>query len=144
MYFTVQFVHNYHGFEKGDELSKEVISSIATLSKMLELDLEENDFIELLVVWQEELTNADLMDLEAQRKDTKTRKRSNNQRDWRDSQHRRWLGIFFIWGGINSFWSAGPECRTVHRGCSSQSECSPRLLCHLWWERKICYPDMTG
>ena len=81
MYFTVQFVHNYHGFEKGDELSKEVISSIATLSKMLELDMEENDFIELLVVWQEELTNADLMDLEAQRKDTKTRKRSNNQRD---------------------------------------------------------------
>ena len=62
-------------------MSKEVISSIATLSKMLELDLEENDFIELLVVWQEELTNADLMDLEAQRKDTKTRKRSNNQRD---------------------------------------------------------------
>ena len=62
-------------------MSKEVISSIATLSKMLELDMEENDFIELLVVWQEELTNADLMDLEAQRKDTKTRKRSNNQRD---------------------------------------------------------------
>ena len=62
-------------------MSKEVISSIATLSKMLELDLQENDFIELLVVWQEELTNADLMDLEAQRKDTKTRKRSNNQRD---------------------------------------------------------------
>ena len=62
-------------------MSKEVISSIATLSKMLELDLEENDFIELLVVWQEELTNADLMDLEAQRKDTKTRERSNNQRD---------------------------------------------------------------
>ena len=66
---------------RGNELSKEVISSIATLSKMLELDLQENDFIELLVVWQEELTNADLMDLEAQRKDTKTRKRSNNQRD---------------------------------------------------------------
>ena len=62
-------------------MSKEVISSIATLSKMLELDLQENDFIELLVVWQEELTNADLMDLDAQRKDTKTRKRSNNQRD---------------------------------------------------------------
>jgi len=63
VYFTVQFVHNYHGFERGDGESKEVFSSTVTLSKMLELDLQENDFIELLVVWQEELINADLMDL---------------------------------------------------------------------------------
>lgn len=48
--FCVLFIHNYHGFEKGDGESKEVFSSIVSLSKMLELDLQENDFIELLVV----------------------------------------------------------------------------------------------
>ena len=35
----------------------------------LELDLQEDDFIELLAVQHEELTNEDLMELEAQRKD---------------------------------------------------------------------------
>ena len=40
-----------------------------TLSEKLELDLQEGDFIELLAVQHEELTNEDLMELEAQRKD---------------------------------------------------------------------------
>ena len=41
-----QFVHNFHGFEKVDE----VFSNLVTLSEKLELDLQEDNFIELLVV----------------------------------------------------------------------------------------------
>ena len=45
-----QFVHNFHGFEKVDEESKEVFSNLVILSEKLELDLQEDDFIELLAV----------------------------------------------------------------------------------------------
>ncbi|XP_059939309.1 tigger transposable element-derived protein 1-like isoform X2 [Mesoplodon densirostris] len=64
-----KFVHDFRGFEKLDEESKEVFSNLVTLSEKLELDLQEDDFIELLAVQHEELTNEDLMELEAQRKD---------------------------------------------------------------------------
>ncbi|TEA27056.1 hypothetical protein DBR06_SOUSAS34510007, partial [Sousa chinensis] len=64
-----QFVHDFRGFEKVDEESKKVFSSLVTLSEKLELDLQEYDFIELLAVQHKELTNEDLMELEAQRKD---------------------------------------------------------------------------
>ena len=64
-----QFVHDFYGFEKVDEKSKEAFSNVVTLSKKLELNLQEDDFIELLAVQCEELTNEDLMELEAQRKD---------------------------------------------------------------------------
>ena len=40
-----------------------------TLSEKLQLDLQEDHFIKILVVQHEELTNEDLMELEAQRKD---------------------------------------------------------------------------
>ena len=62
-------VHNFRGFEKVDQESKEVVSKLVTLSEKLELDLQEDDFMELLAVQHEELTNEDLMELEAQRKD---------------------------------------------------------------------------
>ena len=52
-----------------DEESKEIFSNLVTLSKKLELDLQEDDFTELLAVQHKELTNEDLMELEAQRKD---------------------------------------------------------------------------
>ena len=45
-------------------------------------------------------------------------------------------GIFLNWGGTVSFWGTGAECRTVHKGCSSRSECNPVLPCHLQWEKK--------
>ena len=45
-------------------------------------------------------------------------------------------GVFFIWGGIVRFCGTGPKLRTTHKGCSSHSECSPLLLCHLWQEEK--------
>ena len=64
-----QFVHDFCGFENVDEESKEVFSNLVTLSKKLELDLQEDSFTELLAVQREELTNEDLMELEAQRKD---------------------------------------------------------------------------
>ncbi|KAJ8780405.1 hypothetical protein J1605_011669 [Eschrichtius robustus] len=67
--FCPQFVHDFHGFEKVDEESKEVFSNVVTLSEKLKLDLQEDDFTELLAVQHEELTNEDLMELEAQRKD---------------------------------------------------------------------------
>ena len=51
-----------------DEESKEIFSNLVTLGEKLELDLQEDDFTEL-AVQHEELTNEDLMELEAQRKD---------------------------------------------------------------------------
>ena len=39
------------------------------METLLEQDLQEVDFIELLAVWHEKLTKGDLMELEAQRKD---------------------------------------------------------------------------
>ena len=56
-----------------DEESKEVFSNLVTLSEKLELDLQEDDFTELLAVQNEELTNEDLMELKAQRKDKERR-----------------------------------------------------------------------
>ena len=64
-----QFAHDLQGFEKVHEEPKEVFSNLVTLSEKLELDLQEDSFIELLAVQHEELTNEDLMELEAQRKD---------------------------------------------------------------------------
>ena len=64
-----QFVHDFRGFEKVGEESKEVLSNLVTLSKKLQLGLQEDDFIELLAVQHEELTNENLMEFEAQRKD---------------------------------------------------------------------------
>ena len=45
--FCLQFVHNFGGFEKVDEESKEAFSNSVTLSEKLELNLQEDDFIEL-------------------------------------------------------------------------------------------------
>ena len=52
-----------------DEEPKEVFSNSVTLSKKLELDLQVDNFTEFLAAQQEELTNEDLLKLEAQRKD---------------------------------------------------------------------------
>ena len=65
----VQFAYDFHRFEKVDEESTVSFSNLVTLSKELELDLQEDDFIDLLAVQYEAITNEDLMQLEAQRKD---------------------------------------------------------------------------
>ena len=67
--YFVQFVYDFHGFEKVDEESKEAFSNLVTLSKELELDLQEDDFIELLAVQHQEQINEDLMESEIQGKD---------------------------------------------------------------------------
>ena len=51
-----------------DEESREVFSYLVTLTEKLELDLQKDDTTELFVVQHEELTDEDLMELEAQRK----------------------------------------------------------------------------
>ncbi|TEA24048.1 hypothetical protein DBR06_SOUSAS13910003, partial [Sousa chinensis] len=66
-----QSVHNFRVFKKVDEESKEVFSNLVTFSKKVELDLQE-DFIELLAVQHKALTNEDLMESEAQRKNKET------------------------------------------------------------------------
>lgn len=52
-----QFVHDFCGFEKVDQKSEEVFSNVVTHSEKLQLDLQEDDFIELLAVQHEELTD---------------------------------------------------------------------------------------
>ena len=69
----LQLVHEFQGFAKIDEESKEVFSSLVTPSEKLELDLQEDNFTEL--VQREELTNEDLMELEP---------RERKKRDKRD------------------------------------------------------------
>ena len=64
-----QFVHDFCGFKKASEEFKQVFSDLVSLSEKLELYLQEGDFTELPAVQQEELTNEDLMELKAQRKD---------------------------------------------------------------------------
>ena len=54
VYFTVQYCIEY---------------SNTVQYRYFKLDLQEDDFIELFAVHHEELTNEDLMELEAQRKD---------------------------------------------------------------------------
>ena len=49
------------------------VYSIVVQCLYFKLDLRENDFIELLAVQHEELTNEDLMELEAQRKEEERR-----------------------------------------------------------------------
>ena len=51
-----------------DEESKEVFSNLVILCKKLELDLQEDNFIEFLFVQHKKFTNKDLMGLEAQKK----------------------------------------------------------------------------
>ena len=64
----LQFAHSLRGLEKVDEKSKKVFSDLVTLSEKLKLVLQEDNFIELLAVQHEELTNEDLMEPEVQRR----------------------------------------------------------------------------
>ena len=70
----MQFVHNFRGFKKAGEESKEVFSNLMTFTEKLELGLQEGDFTELLAVQHRELTNENLIELEP-RERTKRDKR---------------------------------------------------------------------
>ena len=65
---SLQFVHDFCGYEKQDEVSKKVFKNLLTLSQKLEVDLQEHDFIKLVSVQHEELTSEDQMELEVWRK----------------------------------------------------------------------------
>ena len=62
------FVDDFCGFEV-NEKSKVDFRNLVTLSEKLELDMQEDNFTKLFAVQQEEVTNEDLMELEAKRKD---------------------------------------------------------------------------
>ncbi|XP_067939774.1 tigger transposable element-derived protein 1-like [Watersipora subatra] len=62
-----QFVNDFCGFDQ-EGLNKEILSTLVGLSDKLELDLQEKDFEELLESHGEELSNQDLMELEAQQR----------------------------------------------------------------------------
>ncbi|XP_068229516.1 tigger transposable element-derived protein 1-like [Palaemon carinicauda] len=62
-----QFVNDFRGFDQ-DGINKEILSTLVSLSDKLELDLQEEDFEELLESYGEELSNQDLMELEAQQR----------------------------------------------------------------------------
>ncbi|KAK3883528.1 hypothetical protein Pcinc_011179 [Petrolisthes cinctipes] len=61
-----QYVNNFTGFEKVQE---EVVNNLISMSEKLELDLEEQDFIEFFDAHAKELTNDELRELEKQRKE---------------------------------------------------------------------------
>uniref|UniRef100_A0A3Q3D260 HTH CENPB-type domain-containing protein n=1 Tax=Hippocampus comes TaxID=109280 RepID=A0A3Q3D260_HIPCM len=62
-----QFVSDFRGFGQ-EGINKDILSTLVGLSKKLELNLEEEDFKELLESHREELSNQDLMELEAQQR----------------------------------------------------------------------------
>ena len=70
-----KFVHSICGFEKLVEESKGVFNISVTLKENLELGLQKDDFSELHSVPLEELTDEDLMELEAKRQDQEKRKK---------------------------------------------------------------------
>ena len=77
------------------------------------LELQEGHFIELLAVQHEEITNEDLMELEAQRKDKKRQEEEEvtEEPEIRDAGNGE--GILFLWEGTVGFCSMGPEFRMV-------------------------------
>ena len=119
----LQFAHSLHGFEKMDEKSKNVFSNLVTLSEKLKLDLQEDNSMELLAVQHGELTNEDLMELEAQRKDKEGQEEGVTEEPKRLTMQEM-PGVFLYLRGSVSFRGTRPECRMVHERCSSHSECS--------------------
>ena len=81
-----------------------------------------------------ELTNKDPVKLEAERRETRGRRRSRRTQEIHGAG--KGQENFFIWGGIVNFWGTRPDCRAVHEGFSSCSASNLLLLCHLWWEKR--------
>ena len=58
-----------------DEESKEVFSNLVTLTKKLEVDLQEDNYTEALVLQHKEFTNEDLMELESRGRTKRDKKK---------------------------------------------------------------------
>ena len=67
-------MHTVLKFVTVDKELKEVFSNLVTHSENLELDLQEDNLTELPALKHRKITNTDLMELEAQRKDEKKQK----------------------------------------------------------------------
>ena len=117
----LQFVHDFLGFEKVEEES--IFGNLVTLSEKLKLVLQEDNFIELLAVQHEELTNEDLMEMEAQIKDKAGQEEEVTEEPKRLTMQETQGGFLYLRGSAG-FRGTRPEGRMVHKRCSSHSECS--------------------
>ena len=78
-----------------------------------------------------QLINEDLMELETQRKD-KERQEEEVTEEWeRFMMQEMARGFSLSEEALLVFEAQGPECRMVHKCCSSHSECNPVLPSHL-------------
>ena len=125
-----QFVHDLHGFEKVHEESKEVFSDLVTLSEKLDLDPQEDNFTELLAVQHKEVTNEDLMELEAQRKDKETQEEEVTEELMRFMTQEMARGFSLLEEALLVF---EPQDQNIerHTKLAETVECNPVLLCHL-------------
>ena len=129
-----QFVHDFGGFEKVDEEPKEVFSNLVTLSEKLELDLQEDDFIELFAVQHEELTNEDLMELETQRKGEERQEEEEATEELKRFTLQEMARGFSVFEEALLVFEA--QDLNVERytkvAAALQNHCNPVLPCHLW------------
>ena len=99
----------------------------------LKLDLQEDDSIELLAVQHEALTNENLMELEAQRKDEERQEEEEvTEEPQRFTMQEMARGFSLFEEALLVFEAQDqPKRRKVHERCSSHSECNPVLPFHL-------------
>ena len=129
MGFGSTFAHSLftiRGFEKVNEESKEVFSDLVTLSEKLDLDPQEDNFTELRAVQHKEVTNEDLMGLEAQRKEEKQEEEEPKRFTVQEMARR--FSLFKEALIVSEAWDLNSM---VYEACGSHSESSPVLLCHL-------------
>ena len=82
------------------------------------------------------LTNEDLMELEVQRKVEERPEEGEVTKEPKKFMTQETARGFSLFEEVVSFWGTGFRHRTGHKVCSSCSECSPVLLCNLWWGKK--------
>ena len=71
---------------------QKLFSNSGTLSEKMELDMQEDEFTELLAAPHKEFTNEALLELEPQRKDEE--RQEGKESKWRDSWLKKWRGEF--------------------------------------------------
>ena len=133
MVFGSTFAHSLftiRGFEKVNEESKEVFSDLVTLSEKLDLDPQEDNFTELLAVQHKEVTNEDLLELEAQRKDKETKEEEVTEELMRFMTQEMARGFSLLEEALLVF---EPQDQNIerHTKLAETVECNPVLLCHL-------------
>ena len=129
---------------RSDKESKEVFSNLVTLSKKLELDLQEHDFTELLAVQHEELTNEDLMELEAHRKDKERQEEEVNDIPKRFMKQEMARGFSLFEEALLVFEAQDPNVEWYTKVAAAIKNA---IRCyHVIYDRKKkrYYPDIIG